>query len=100
VIEKSAKMSSDEARAYARAYRDAHKEEMIASAKAWRRVGKDFVDSLKTKCVKCEEDFPGVLEFHHVETKEFGLSYATRVKDSSKICTEAKENDSLVRKLP
>jgi hypothetical protein len=84
-------VTSDDARSYAREYRKTHQEKMIESARAWRRARKDYVDSLKTKCVKCGEGFPGVHEFHNVEPKKFGLSYATRVKDYSEICEEAKK---------
>ena len=36
----------------------------------------DFIESLKTSCVKCGEDRPYVIQFHHVNPadKSFGIS--------------------------
>lgn len=40
---------------------------------------RQFIESLKTSCVKCGEDRPYVIQFHHVnpENKSFGVAQCT-----------------------
>ena len=44
--------------------------------KEYAEVNREFVESLKTNCVKCGEDRPWVIQFHHIDhrTKEFNVS--------------------------
>ena len=41
----------------------------------YQKDNQEFVESLKTKCCKCGEDRPWVIQFHHIDhrTKEFNL---------------------------
>ena len=51
--------------------------------KQYQRDNRDFVESLKTDCIKCGEDRPWVIQFHHIDyrNKEFDVGqYATRCR--------------------
>ena len=42
----------------------------------YQHANREFVESLKTDCIKCGEDRPWVIQFHHVDhrTKEFDVT--------------------------
>lgn len=42
----------------------------------WQYENREFIESLKTNCIKCGEDRPWVIQFHHVDpkTKEFSIA--------------------------
>ena len=44
--------------------------------KQYQEENRAFVESLKTRCVKCDEDRPWVIQFHHIDhkTKEFDVT--------------------------
>ena len=56
------------------------KKEYNKARKEYRRKfnedNREFVESLKTDCIKCGEDRPWVIQFHHVDhnTKEFDVT--------------------------
>lgn len=45
-------------------------------ATAYYEDNREFVESLKTRCIKCGEDRPWVIQFHHIDyrTKEFDVT--------------------------
>lgn len=76
-----------------------HREKRYETTKRWKVANKDkcntydktakgrkyeFVESLKTPCVKCGEDRTYVIEFHHIDpsTKLFNIAKSTRNNNS------------------
>ncbi len=59
----------------------------------------DFVNSLKTPCVKCGEDRFYIIDFHHIdnEAKEFGISRSIRGRGRKAIEKEVKKCVCLCR---
>lgn len=51
---------------------------------------KDFVESLKTKCIKCGDDRPWVIQFHHIDpsAKSFEISSGLTGRGKSAIQKE------------
>lgn len=71
-------------------YNDRHKDQRREASKQWAKNNpdkiveqtcrrKDFLWSLKQPCIKCGEDRPSVIEFHHIDptTKLFNISRVT-----------------------
>lgn len=56
--------------AYHKKYNQDHKEERKAKAALWRMK----IQALKTHCIKCGEDRPCVIEFHHVNPSEKSIN--------------------------
>lgn len=59
--------------------KDCRKHQIKASRKVSRDYAyenREFLESLKTNCVKCGEDRPWVIQFHHIDynTKEFDVT--------------------------
>lgn len=63
--------------------KECRKEQIAASRKRKLNGGleyqydsREFIESLKTNCIKCGEDRPWVIQFHHLDhrTKEFNVS--------------------------
>ena len=59
----------------------------------------DFVNSLKTPCVKCGESRTYILDFHHIgkEAKEFGISRSIRGRGRKAIEKEVQKCVCLCR---
>lgn len=51
-------------------WRKNNPEKSLEYAKRTRDKSRDFIDSLKTPCVKCGEDRIWVIDFHHVDHNE------------------------------
>ena len=56
----------DEISKYHKEYATAHKEDRKEKTQIWRMK----IQGLKTPCVKCGEDRPCVIEFHHINPKD------------------------------
>ena len=60
----------------AKEYRDKNSEKLIEYRKQSFKEYQDFLNTLKSPCVKCGESRPWVIQFHHInpKTKSFELS--------------------------
>lgn len=66
---------------YVREHQSKKRGEVAKYVREYHKDSREFVESLKTKCVKCGEDRPWIIQFHHIDhrTKEFEVSqYGTR----------------------
>lgn len=63
-----------------------HNEYVIPKTKENYDKRVKYIDSLKTRCVKCGEDRPWVIQFHHVDpsTKSFNITAPSRGLDNLK----------------
>lgn len=88
-----------------KAWGDKHRDKLNEAAKQWRKENPDKVASqvegrkqylaaLKKPCVKCGENRPHVIEFHHIDpsTKSFNISYTISTGAKSKAIMEEEIN--------
>ena len=66
----------EKVREYQNKYSDLHKEERKIYFKNLSNEKRDILNSLKYPCVKCGENRPWTIDFHHIDplTKSFGIS--------------------------
>ena len=65
-------------------------EKQILNNKRQREMTFDFIEGLKTNCVKCGESRKYVIDFHHVDnsTKSFDICYGSKSKGRKTIKRE------------
>ena len=54
-----------------------NKKSIISKQLEKRRQSQEWVRQFKTKCSKCGETHPAVLDFHHTDNKEHGIANLT-----------------------
>ena len=55
-----------------------NKEKYAEAVKKKRRINREYIANVKanSKCLKCDENHPACLDFHHRENKEIGITKA------------------------
>lgn len=83
----------EKVREYQNKYADLHKNERKIYLKNLFDDKRDVLNTLKYPCVKCGEDRPWIIDFHHIDpsTKSFGISDKYRgdinlIKEEIKKC--------------